>query len=149
MLNKSVCPLSLFLVLLVISLVALPQTKVIRGTVTDIYSSEPIPFASLQFKKARSGKLTDSAGKFVLSVDLLPHDTLQVTYVGYQDYLLPVDSLLLSKAVNGVIVVSVLMERGKYLSEVVVRKKVDRGLMMWKRIVRRKPFSCTTNLNWT
>ena len=141
MLKKSVCPLSLFLVLLATSLVAMPQTKVIRGTVTDMHSSEPIPFASLQFKKARSGKLTDSAGQFVLSVNVLPHDTLQVTYVGYQDYLLPIDSLLLSKSVNGVIVVSVLMERGKYLSEVVVRKKFDKGLMMWKRIVRRKPFN--------
>src|SRR4051794_9217640 len=135
--NKSVCSLFIFLVILFISAVALPQSRVIRGSVTDIHSSEPIPFASLQFKKARSGKLTDSAGQFVFSVDLLPHDTLQVTYVGYQDYLLPLDSLLLSKAVNGVLRVSIFMERGKYLSEVVVRKKVDRGLMMWRRIIRR------------
>ncbi len=131
----------IFFPLLIASPAIFSQTRILRGTVKDIHSSESIPFASIQLKKARTGKLTDSAGQFSLPLNQLIPDTLEVTYVGYQDYLLPVDNLLLSKAVNGVIEISILMERGKYMSEVVVRKKVDRGLMMWRRIVRRKPFN--------
>ncbi len=124
---------------LIFSFELFSQTKIIRGVVKDVHSDERIPFASLQFKKAGSGKLTDSAGQFVLTLDRWPQDTLEVTYVGYQDYLLPIDSNFISRDSNGVIVVTISMERGKYASEVVVKRKIDRGLLMWRRIVRKKP----------
>ncbi|MCW3117797.1 MAG: carboxypeptidase-like regulatory protein, partial [Chitinophagaceae bacterium] len=133
--------LILFLLPIIASHEMFSQTKIIHGTVRDIHSNEFIPFASVQFRKARTGKLTDSAGQFVLNLDASVSDTLEVTYVGYQDYLLSVDNLLLSKATKGVIEIAILMERGKYMSEVVVRKKIDRGLMMWRRIIRKKPFN--------
>jgi hypothetical protein len=117
------------------------QVKVIRGLVKDAHSDERIPFASIQFKKAGSGGLTDSAGAFRLTLDEWPADTIEVTYVGYQDYVLPIDSSLLSKVKDGVLDINILLERGKYASEVVVRRKIDRGWLMWRRIVRRKPMN--------
>lgn len=33
------------------------------------------------------------------------------------------------------------MERGRYASEVLVKKKVDRGLLLWRKIVRRKQYN--------
>jgi len=117
------------------------QTKIIKGIVKDKYSEETIPFASLQFKNTGAGRLADAAGAFSFHLDKWPEDTLEITYVGYQDYLIPIDSALLSKEQNGIIELNVLLERGKYAEEVVVKRKIDRGLLMWRRIVRRKPFN--------
>src|SRR4029079_9332629 len=66
---------------------------------------------------------------------------LEVTYVGYQDNLFPIDSAALSRKENNVLDVTIFMERGKYATEVVVKRKIDRGWLMWRRIVRRKPFN--------
>lgn len=122
---------------LTVNLIA--QTKIIRGTVKDIHSDERIPFASIQFKNAGSGGLTDSVGNFILTANDWPADTIMVTYVGYQDYLLPIDSALLTKVKGNVLDLNILLERGKYATEVIVRRKIDRGLLMWRRIVRKKP----------
>lgn len=128
-----------FIFICLISTAATAQTKVIKGVVKDGHSDERIPFASLQFRKAGSGGLTDSAGNFLLTLNEWPTDTIEVTYVGYQDYVLPIDSVLLSQVKNDVLTLTILLERGKYASEVVVKRKIDRGWLMWRRIVRKKP----------
>lgn len=114
------------------------QSKVLRGIIQDAHSGERIPFASMQFKAEGTGRLSDSAGGFVFRFNDWPKDTLVITYVGYQDFKLAFDSTLLQKAKNGVIDITILMERGKF-DAVVVTRKIDRGLLMWKRIVRHKP----------
>lgn len=133
------------LVLIVVLILGYPvflnaQTKLIRGVIKDAHSDERIPFASISFKNGGSGKLSDSAGNFAFRFDNWPSDTIEVTYVGYKDFILPLDSLI-RKAQGDVLDISILMERGKYAAEVVVKRKIDRGLLMWKRIVKRKPFN--------
>lgn len=138
--NSILLRLSIFLLSWVFTFSADAQ-KVIKGIIKDVHSDERIPFASVQFKKAGSGKLTDSAGQFTLVLNEWPADSLEVTYVGYQDYIIAIDSALIAKANNNVIELNIALERGKYASEVVVRRKIDRGLLMWRRIVRHKPFN--------
>ena len=116
------------------------QTKIIKGVIKDAHSDERIPFASISFKKGGSGRLSDSAGNFAFRFDNWPSDTIEVTYVGYKDFILPLDSVL-QRAQGDVLDLSILLERGKYAAEVVVKRKIDRGLLMWRRIVRRKPFN--------
>lgn len=135
------CVLLAVTCLCAISLYGIAQNVIIRGVVKDVHSDERIPFASLQFKKAGSGKLTDSVGNFAFGLDAWPNDTLEVTYVGYQDYQLAIDSELISRAINKVLDVTIFMERGKYATEVVVKRKIDRGWLMWRRIVRKKPMN--------
>jgi hypothetical protein len=115
------------------------QTKIIRGVVKDIHSDELIPFASVQLKKTGAGGLTDSAGNFQIRVDQWPADTLEVTYVGYQDYNLAIDNALVSTAKDDILDVDIFLERGKYAEAVVIKRKIDRGYLMWRRIVRKKP----------
>jgi len=118
------------------------QNYIIRGVVKDIHSDEHVPFASIQFKKSGIGKLTDSVGNFAFGLNEWPlNDTLEVTYVGYQDNLFPIDSSVISRAVNNVADISIFMERGKYATEVVVKRTIDRGWLMWRRIVRHKPMN--------
>ncbi len=137
------CPFLILLSsLLFFSDKSVAQERLIRGVVKDIHSEERVPFASVQFKNSGSGKLTDSAGQFNFRVSTWSeNDTLLITYVGYQDYLLPLDSSLLKRSIDNIIDVTAFMERGKYASEVVVKRKIDRGFLMWRRIVRRKPFN--------
>ncbi|MEO6915226.1 MAG: DUF5686 family protein, partial [Chitinophagaceae bacterium] len=113
----------------------------IRGVVKDGQSDERIPFASVQFFKRHNGKLTDSAGNFRFVFENWPTDSLIVTYVGYKDVSIPLNSELFSRANKDTIDIVIAMDRGKYAQEVIVRKKIDRGLLLWRRIVRRKPFN--------
>ena len=126
------------LICILLSLSTLAQTKVLKGFIKDAHSDERIPFASIEFKHQKSGKLSDSAGTFTFHFNEWPKDTLVISYVGYQPFLLAIDSLLVKRASNNVVDISILMERGKY-EAVVVKRKIDRGLLMWKRIVRHKP----------
>lgn len=118
---------------------AVGQSKVLKGTIKDAHSDEKIPFASLQFRNSASGRLSDSAGNFTFRFNEWPKDTLVVTYVGYADFLLPLDSSFYSRAKGETIEIAILLERGKYTNEFVVKRKVDRGLLMWRRIVKHKP----------
>lgn len=129
------------LLCLLVCLPGLSQSKTIRGTIKDAHSEEHIPFASIQFKKSINGRLSDSAGNFVFHFDEWPADTLLVTYVGYADFVLPLDSQFYARTKGNVVDMNILLERGKYASEVIVKRKIDRGLLMWKRIVKKKPFN--------
>jgi hypothetical protein len=117
------------------------QQKILRGVIKDVHSEEKIPFASVKLLKSGSGGLSDSSGSFTFRYDEWPTDTIEVTYVGYQDYRLVIDSAVLARERNGIIDITIFLERGKYATEVVVKRKIDRGLLMWRRIVRKKPFN--------
>ncbi|ULQ55002.1 DUF5686 and carboxypeptidase regulatory-like domain-containing protein [Flavihumibacter rivuli] len=110
----------------------------------DKLSDERIPFASVRFIQSQNGRLTDSAGNFSFRFDQWPMDTLEITYVGYQDLKIPITPELiarLGKNDGQLLELVAQMERGKITSEVVVKRKIDRGYLMWKRIVKRKPLN--------
>ncbi len=109
------------------------QTKIISGIVKDSHSDERIPFASVSFKNSTVGKLTDSAGHFSFYLNNWPSDTLEITCVGYQPFRFALnrgkDSILLQ----------IPLERGTFNEGVRVRVKVNKGLLLWRRIVKKKP----------
>ncbi|HZZ74972.1 MAG TPA: carboxypeptidase-like regulatory domain-containing protein, partial [Puia sp.] len=126
------------LLLLFVSFSVCAQTKVLRGVIQDEQSGEPVPFASMQMIKSGHGILSDSAGGFTLRFDQWPNDSVQITYVGYQPYILHVNDSLLRHAVNDTIFVYISMARARYASEVVVSRKVDFGLLLWRKIKKHK-----------
>jgi hypothetical protein len=109
------------------------QQIVLKGMVKDVHSEEPVPFASVVFKKSTVGKLTDSAGRFSFLISSLPSDTLEITCVGYQPFLLPI------KTRNENEPFTILLERGTFNSGALVKTKVNKGLLVWKKIVQHKP----------
>ncbi|HEX5024467.1 MAG TPA: DUF5686 family protein [Agriterribacter sp.] len=111
------------------------QVKKIYGHIQDSHSEERIPFASLQFKNTSVGALSDSAGNFSFTLSKWPSDTLTVTYVGFEDYALPVDTTLEE------IHVIIGLERGKSNAVVVIKSKLSKGMLMWRKIVQHKPFN--------
>ena len=112
---------------------AAAQRKVIRGTVKDSHSEELVPFASVFFKNTSIGKLTDSAGYFSFHIDKWPGDTLIVTCVGYQPFLYVIDKT------RDTLLVNVQFERGTFNEGVKVKTKVNKGLLLWRKIVQNKP----------
>ncbi|HEY8396580.1 MAG TPA: DUF5686 family protein [Flavihumibacter sp.] len=129
-------------ILLVLSTLSTQAQKIIRGYVKDKLSEERIPFASMQFLGSQHGKLTDSSGSFIFHFNEWPTDTLLVTYVGYQDFKLAIHPDMSQISEDGRVMELVIgMERGKYTGEVVVKRKIDRGYLMWKRINKRKPYN--------
>lgn len=109
------------------------QNKLLKGQVRDSHSEEPIPFASIRFQKTTIGELTDSAGQFILKLDVWPSDSLEITCVGYQPVTLSIDRKLdtLSFEIN--------LERGTFNEGVRVKTKVNKGLLLWRKIVQNKP----------
>ncbi len=114
------------------------QTKVLRGAIVDYQSGERVPFASMRLDKSGYGKLSDSAGGFTFRFEQWPRDTLEISYVGFENYRILLGDSLLAHARNDTLTVIINLQRGKYINEVVVRRKVDFGLLLWRKIVKHK-----------
>ena len=139
---KKCQPCIIFLFLLFVSSGAQAQAKVLSGVIQDLQSGERIPFASMRMDKSGFGKLSDSAGGFTFRFNQWPRDTLEISYVGFQTFYLPFNDSLLRRAHGGdSMFVVINMLRGKYINEVVVSRKVDFGLLLWRKIVKRKQFN--------
>ena len=111
------------------------QAKVVEGKVKDGHSDEVVPFASVTFKMAGTGRLSDSSGGFLLAVPSM-NDTLEITSVGYQDFRIAVKDIGF-QGDTGYLVVRLVP--GKFTDHVVIKAKGNRGLWVWKRIVWQKP----------
>lgn len=109
------------------------QKKRISGTVKDSHSEENIPFASVRFKNATIGQLTDSAGTFSFYLNSWPSDTLEITCVGYQPFY-----FVISPSKDSILT-TIKMERGTFNEGVRVKVKVNKGLLLWRKIVKNKP----------
>jgi hypothetical protein len=124
--------LFLFLLLAGFSGSASAQGRILSGVVKDYHSEERIPFASVIFKNTTVGKLTDSAGRFAFYLSDWPSDTLQITCVGYQPFMIVLNTDKDS------ILVNVSMERGTFNEGVKLKVKVNKGLLVWRKIVQHK-----------
>lgn len=125
---------TVLLLLLVIGChTAFSQHRYVYGSVSDPFTQEKIPYASLQWKKAGFGRVTDSIGNFKIGYPPFKSDTLLVTYVGFETKSIPVnftkDSLQ----------ISIQLGQLKADKGVTVKTKSKRGLIWWQRIVKNKP----------
>ncbi|MBN8672971.1 MAG: carboxypeptidase-like regulatory domain-containing protein [Chitinophagales bacterium] len=126
-------PILLLFAFLLLGDWAAGQKKRISGTVKDSHSEERIPFASVHFKNATIGKLTDSVGTFSFYLNSWPSDTLEITCVGYQPFY-----FVISPSKDSILT-DIKMERGTFNEGVRVRVKVNKGLLLWRKIVKNKP----------
>ncbi len=120
----------LTLIFLSLSACLTAQIRPIHGTVISKISGEKIPFASLFWKIAETGCVSDSAGGFTL-YPRYAEDSLIVSHVGYITIILPFHA-----GSNGHLVVEL---SEKKAGDILVYKKYDRGLLWWKKVVLHKP----------
>jgi len=114
---------------------SMAQVRILHAKIIDLHTEEPIPFASVQFYKTSYAKLSDSAGNFRFILDQWPSDSLLISYVGFEDYYLHIDTSLHT------IDLIIKMERKRNVNEVIVKSKVGRGLILWRKIVKNKLFN--------
>ncbi|MDP9229050.1 MAG: DUF5686 and carboxypeptidase regulatory-like domain-containing protein, partial [Bacteroidota bacterium] len=91
-----------------------------------------MPFASVLFKNTKAGQLTDSSGSFAFYFNEWPSDTLLITCVGYQPFILTINHHKDSLSIV------IPMERGIFIEEVRLRVKINKGLFLWRKIVKNK-----------
>ena len=61
------------------------QLTVVKGTITDAKTGQPIPYAIVAFPDSDIGTVADSNGQYVIETTR-PHDTLQVSFTGYKTH---------------------------------------------------------------
>jgi hypothetical protein len=122
-----VVPLSILL-----SITARAQNIQFSGVIQDAHSKEAVSYASMYFKRSGAGKTSDSAGAFSFNINLLPKDTLVISYVGYEVFKLPVTDSLNDKKIL------IQLERAAASNNVVVRANFNKGLFLWKKIMSKK-----------
>ncbi len=109
------------------------HAQVLRGTVVDKQSDEPIPFVAAKFLKSGDGTLSDSLGMFsFLQKTWKEDDSLQVYSVGYANQLIPVS------AFNDSSSLIIKMEILPPQQGVVVKSKYNRALWFWRKIIANK-----------
>ena len=111
------------------------QTKIVAGFARDQHSLEPVPFASVRFRVSGGGALADSSGGFRLFAPNSTNDTLEITSVGYQDFILPIN---FPSIAGDTLRIVANMVPGKITTAVTLKVKVNRALILWKRIVAHK-----------
>jgi hypothetical protein len=104
----------------------------VRGTVINQFTKETVPFASIYWKKAGFGSISDSSGRFSLKSSHHAIDTLVVSYVGFVDILKRIDR---SRDTAGLLL---MLDAVKQSTEVSVRSRFNKGLRWWKAIVDHK-----------
>lgn len=114
------------------SLAGQAQEKVLRGFVKDDHSDEPIPFASIGFSGSKVGRLSDSSGKFVFHFSKWPSDTLLVTYAGFEEMRIALDTA------RPIIELVIKLQRKRQVEGVLVKSKLGRGILLWRKIVKNK-----------
>nr|WP_246484995.1 DUF5686 and carboxypeptidase-like regulatory domain-containing protein [Chitinophaga qingshengii] len=119
-----------FCVLLSANQVWAQHSATTSGRVVNKFTEEPLPFATVYWKAAGYGVMTDSAGFFRLASSSRREDTLVVRYVGYDPKLIP---LAATNIVPLVIQLDATVKMG-----VEVKAKMDKGLVWWRQLVAHK-----------
>src|SRR6478752_6481076 len=123
----------LFSILLICTNALSQQRSRIHGRVVNDFTKEPIPFASIFWKKAGFGITSDSAGNFVLALSHHPVDTLVTSYVGFNDVYKVLHNT--TKDTSGI---ELVMRELKLSNTVEVKSKFSKVLRWWKAIVTHK-----------
>ncbi len=111
------------------------QDKIIKGTIKDGHSDEPIPFASIRLPRTKSGILADSSGSFLFKISgLQKNDSLVIQYIGFTT-----QSIAIPEIFSDTIELNIRLERSSLEKTVVIKSKYGKGWILWRKIVRHKP----------
>ena len=117
------------------------QSKEMHGVIRDMHSDEQIPFATVKFQRSTIAKLSDSAGNFTFHLSRWPSDTLLISYAGFEDNYTLIDTT------QSKLELQIKMERKRNAYEVVVKSKVGKGLLLWRRIIKHKEDNDISNFD--
>ncbi len=130
---------SVLLIVMFIGYLGFAQTGIIRGTISDKQSEQPLEGATIQLLNAdtATGVITDFDGLFVLTDVPVGRQQLQISYIGYESVTVPNVAVTSGK---DVILNIVLQESFNTLDEVVLTNKAnqDRALNKLAKVSARQ-----------
>jgi hypothetical protein len=92
--------LPIFTIGFLAALRAFSQGEIIRGTVVDSLTQEPLAFANLALSDRRTGTTTDIDGRFQLVLPRGYADKVSISYVGYHPRQITIDALRASRKIQ-------------------------------------------------
>lgn len=114
----------------------------ITGIVTDAEDGLPLIFVPVFFSGTSLGTATDTAGKFLITTNKLPGDSLTVQVIGYNTKSIAIDKT------NKKAVYNIALERSAaYMDEVVIRPGEDPAITLMKTVIRQKPVNNPDKVN--
>ncbi|WP_161596649.1 DUF5686 and carboxypeptidase-like regulatory domain-containing protein [Chitinophaga vietnamensis] len=111
----------------------------IHGKVVNKFTEEPLPFATVYWKSAGFGAMTDSTGAFSLKKSHITTDTLVTRYVGYVQQYLPLPQ---TGHTPLIIALEAAMKEG-----VEIKAHMDKGLVWWRQVVAHKDVNAPAHYN--
>jgi hypothetical protein len=122
------------IVLLSASIHVIGQKTMVRGSVIDVETGEPIPFVNIVFKQSTSGAITDNMGLYYIET-YKPADSLVASCMGYNTSVRPVQKGA-SQVINFFLTPDTL-----FIEEVVVTPGENPAFRILNKITERKKFN--------
>ena len=110
------------------------QTKIIKGTIKDDHSDEPVPFAAIKLPGEKGGVLSDSIGGFLFRISgIKKGDSLTAQYIGFTNL-----SVAIPETNTDTIEINFRLVRSSLEKSVVIKSKYGKGWVLWRKIVKYK-----------
>jgi hypothetical protein len=116
------------------------QSVTITGSIRDAHTQEPVSYASVYLSASKIGKISDSLGFFSIRLNNVEQDTLIISSVGYETFRISVVGL------SDSVPIDIQLLRGGTNTEVIVRRSFNKGLFLWKKIMKKKQLYNRYNL---
>ncbi len=133
----------LFILFLAFSGMAYSQTGLIRGTVTDINTGEPIMFANIYIEQLKDGTTTDLDGKYELKLDEGVY-SIAFTYLGYNEYTV---TDVIVKAGDVKVMDVTMAEESEMIEQIVVTAEQIRNTEVALATIKRKSINLVDGLS--
>ncbi|MCB9192313.1 MAG: carboxypeptidase-like regulatory domain-containing protein [Flavobacteriales bacterium] len=117
------------------------RTTTIFGTVTDLETHQPLPFANVVFQNSSVGTLTDSLGNFKLETKR-NFDSLVVSLIGYKS-----QTLVVNRGVTEELAIQ-LVPSSYELGMVEVRPGENPAFKILRKVIANKPKNTPESLNY-
>ena len=101
------------------------------GVVLNGFTHEPIPYASLKWKIAKTGVICDSVGIYTITKSTHPKDSIIIRYVGFEPSKFSIKDI---EHLN----FKLTLENLSTNEGVTVKSKFNKGDRWWKQVVKNK-----------
>lgn len=107
------------------------QNNLIKGTILNGFTKEPIPFSSVRWKNHQTGAVCDSIGNYTIRISPDSKDSLIVESVGFEPVKYAINDI--KRLGNKLTLENLSQNEG-----IVVKTKFNKGLRWWKQVVINK-----------